>query len=191
MRYIGLFFGTFDPIHIGHLHIAKAAYTQARFHELWFVVTPHSPFKGKDSSLFTPKERWHLVKKVCDQHKYMRACDLELSLPSPQYTYFTLQQLQKQYPKNRFALVVGSDTFQTISHWREASWITQNYPLYVYLRKEEYAEGAKSAQVYQLSGPSLEISSTKVRQCIRNKSEITQYVPAVVWTSIYQDLLPS
>ena len=185
MKRIGLFFGTFDPIHMGHVHIAESAYTQANFHELWFIVTPHSPFKQEKTSFLTAEERVALVQKVCDQYSYMRTCDVELHLPSPQYTYHTLRVLRKQYPELTYALIMGSDTLHRLSNWKKASWIMKNYVCYVYDRGKDSLEVPKNIRLHKISGPSLDISATKIRACLQSKHEIVKYVPKVVQTYLY------
>ncbi|MBE7173742.1 MAG: nicotinate-nucleotide adenylyltransferase [Williamsia sp.] len=177
---IGLYFGSFNPIHIGHCIIANFIKNETPVDQVWFVVSPQNPFK-KAGSLLNEYNRLHLVQKAIENNHSMRASDVEFHLERPSYTAYTLGHLREKYPAHRFAVIMGSDSYQNIDNWRNASYIKENFQLYVYLRPGFELTGAEAEQVSILKGaPLLEISATQIRQYIRDKKSIRYLVPEEV-----------
>src|SRR6476646_45232 len=131
---IGLYFGSFNPIHVRHLIIANHFLNNTVLKKIWFVVSPQNPFK-EQATLLNEYHRIHLVKLAIEDDPRMRAIDIEFNLPKPSYTAATLVQLEEKYPKNKFHLIMGSDSFQNIHKWKNFQSIITNYPIYVYMRQ--------------------------------------------------------
>ncbi len=160
---IGLFFGSFNPIHIGHLVIAEAMLEHANLKEVWFVVSPQNPFKQRQT-LLADRQRLEMVRRAIFDDFRFRASDVEFSLPQPSYTVVTLQTLAERYPDKRFALIMGSDNLASFPRWRNSDYILQHYPLLVYPRPGvEACELEKHPNVSIVDVPMMDISSTYIR----------------------------
>ena len=189
MATIGLLFGTFDPIHNGHLHIAQAAYEQAPnthpplpLSAIWFVLTPQSPHKTNNPPLFSCDQRLSLLKKALHPFDYLKPCTIELDLPAPQYTYHTLNKLTQANPKQSFALIMGADQYHGLNNWRNGQAILNKYPLFVYHRDIPLS----SSQVHALDGALVPISSTKIRKRLAVNQSIQGLVPPSVEKLLHQ-----
>jgi nicotinate-nucleotide adenylyltransferase len=164
----GLFFGSFNPIHVGHLIIANYMATQTDLREVWLVVSPHNPLKDK-KSLAKDYDRLHLVHLAVQDNPALRPCDIEFSLPKPSFTIDTLAYLKEKYPERRFCLIMGSDNLATLHKWKNHELLLRDYPLYVYHRPE-YPPGSLAAhpRVHLFEDvPLMMLSSSYIRQCIQ------------------------
>lgn len=176
---IGLYFGSFNPIHIGHLIIANHVLNVTAVKKVWFVVSPQNPFK-KAASLLNEFDRLHLVQKAVETDPRFKATNIEFSLPKPSYTANTLIYLQEKYPGQEFQIIMGSDSFQNLTNWKNADFVINNYKLIVYERPNVEVAAIANADVLLLDAPLLEISATHIRQLVREKKSIRYLVPQVV-----------
>ena len=178
---IGLYFGSFNPIHHGHLLIASYILQHTSLQQVWFVVSPQNPLKPA-ASLLNEYHRLYLVQLAIEGAKDLKAQDIEFKLPKPSYTSDTLTYLQEKYPTHEFSIIMGSDSFQNLPRWKNANWLLKNYSIYVYKRPEHEQlpvyPGAKDVQILQ--APLLPISSTTIRQYIKEGKTIRFLVPEKV-----------
>ncbi|HXB92058.1 MAG TPA: nicotinate (nicotinamide) nucleotide adenylyltransferase [Puia sp.] len=178
---VGLYFGSFNPIHHGHLLIASYVLQNTNLQQVWFVVSPQNPLKPA-ATLLNEYHRLHLVQLAIEGANDLRASDIEFRLPKPSYTANTLAYLQEKYPSHEFSIIMGSDSFQNLPKWKNADWLLRNYPIYVYKRPGHLSlpvyEGAK--EIHELAAPLLPISSTDVRKHIRQGETIRYLVPEAV-----------
>ncbi|MBB1283344.1 nicotinate-nucleotide adenylyltransferase [Flavisolibacter sp. BT320] len=176
---IGLFFGSFNPIHIGHLIIANHVLNETGLQKVWFVVSPQNPFKPS-STLLNEYDRLHLVQKAIEGDDRLKASEIEFSLPKPSYTAHTLTYLKEKYPSHAFTIIMGSDSFQNLPKWKNAESIIAHNPILVYSRPQFEISDKLGADVTLLEAPLLEISATYIRTCVQNGKSIRYLVPAVV-----------
>lgn len=176
---IGLFFGSFNPIHIGHLIIANHILNETDLQKVWFVVSPQNPFKPS-STLLNEYDRLHLVQKAIEGNDGLKASEIEFSLPKPSYTAHTLTYLSEKYPTHRFTIIMGSDSFQNLPKWKNAEAIIGHYPILVYNRPQFAVENTIGAEVTVLDAPLLEISATYIRASIQAGKSIRYLVPEPV-----------
>ena len=176
---IGLYFGSFNPIHNGHLIIAQHVLNETDLKQVWFVVSPQNPFK-QQKTLLNEYDRLHLVNLAIQKSTSFKAIDIEFSLPKPSYTINTLTYLQEKYPQHEFAIIMGSDSLQNLDKWKNAETIMQHYPIYVYTRPGFAANQPKVKELYTLKAPLLEISATHIRELIQEGKSIRFLVPDVV-----------
>ena len=176
---IGLFFGSFNPIHHGHLIIANHLAETSDLAEIWFVVSPQNPFK-KAGSLLNENHRYHLIKLAVEGEKKLKASNIEFKLPRPSYTSDTLIYLKEKYPRYSFSIIIGSDGFQNIEKWKNANIILSNYPILIYKRPGFEIKEPLPASISVVNAPLLEISSTLIRYMIKNKKNIRYLVPDIV-----------
>ncbi|MCY7410007.1 MAG: nicotinate-nucleotide adenylyltransferase [Chitinophagales bacterium] len=176
----GLFFGSFNPIHTGHLIIAEYMINHADLDEVWFIVSPQNPLKEK-SGLLKDELRLKMVKMAVKDNKNFVASDVEFKLPQPSYTVNTLEVLGKKFPKKRFALIMGSDSLESIYKWKEWSTILSNYMILVFRRGPINDIEWKDKQgVIFFDTPLLKISSTLIRTLIEEKKSARYLVPDAV-----------
>ena len=182
---IGLYFGSFNPIHHGHLLIASYILQHTELKQVWFVVSPQNPLKPA-ASLLNEYHRLYLVQLAIEGENNFKASDIEFKLPKPSYTVDTLTYLQERYPTNEFAIIMGSDSFQNLPKWKNYNWLLQHYPIYVYKRPEhEHLLAYPNAKgVHVLNAPLLPISSTEIRKDIKAGKSIRYLVPETVRTEI-------
>lgn len=176
---IGLYFGSFNPIHTGHLIIASHILNESALDKVWFVLSPQNPFKNSET-LLNEYNRFHLVQKAIEQDTRLRASDIEFSLPKPSYTSHTLTYLSEKYPTHTFSIIMGSDSFQNLGKWKNAEFIIRNYPILVYKRPGFEVDNLPGARIEIMKAPLLEISATHIRELIRNGKSIKYLVPEVV-----------
>jgi nicotinate-nucleotide adenylyltransferase len=181
---IGLYFGSFNPIHTGHLIIANHILNETLIKKIWFVISPQNPFKHS-STLLNEYDRLFLVQKAVEDNENFRAIDIEFSLPRPSYTSHTLAYLQEKYPAYDFSIIMGSDSFQNLPSWNNAQTIIDNYKLLVYRRPGFQVDTDHGADVHVLDAPLLEISSTHIRKLIQSGKSIKYLVPQSVEDEIY------
>ncbi len=172
---IGLYFGSFNPIHIGHLIIANHIANHTELDEVWFVVSPQNPFKNT-TSLLNEQHRLSLVRIAIDGEKKLRASNVEFKLPKPSYTADTLIYLTEKYPKNKFFIIMGSDGFQNIEKWKNYNYILNNFTIFIYIRPSFDITTNLPDNIKVVQAPMLEISSTLIRQNIKEHKSIRYLV---------------
>lgn len=189
---VGLFFGSFNPIHIGHLIIASQVVELSACDQVWFVVSPQNPFKEK-SSLLDQRQRLHMVRLAIGQDDRLRASDVEFGLPVPSYTVDTLAYLGEKHPQHRFDLIMGSDNLQSFPKWKHAEKILEEHRLLVYPRpgKEDAPLRDHDAVEWLDEMPLLQLSATRIRNNIRDGRSVRYMLPEPVFayldeTGFYQ-----
>ena len=174
---IGLFFGSFNPVHIGHLIIANYMANFTQLDEVWFVVSPQNPFKEK-KSLGNMYDRLEMVNLAIDGAEKLRASDIEFNLPQPSYTIDTLTYLQEKYPNKDFVLIMGEDNLAGFLKWKNADIILRDYKIIVYPRPGYDAGELKNHPAVTMTNtPVMELSSTFLRQAIKGNKNIKFYTP--------------
>jgi nicotinate-nucleotide adenylyltransferase len=178
---IGLFFGSFNPVHIGHMAIANYMVAFTDIEQVWFVVSPHNPLKEK-KTLLSDIHRLRLVREAIGDDARFNASNIEFKLPQPSYTINTLEYLKEKYPAKQFALIIGADNLQTFHKWKNYEEILKQYELYVYPRPSTEGGGDLkiNPHIKLTNAPLMEISSTFIREAIRNKKDIRHYLPEAV-----------
>ncbi|MDQ1098651.1 MULTISPECIES: nicotinate (nicotinamide) nucleotide adenylyltransferase [Chryseobacterium] len=184
MKKIGLFFGSFNPIHIGHLILANYILENSDMDELWFVVSPQNPFKDK-KTLLSDHNRLDMVQLAVKNYPNMRASNIEFSLPKPSYTVDTLTYLHEKYPEHSFSLIMGEDNLGSLHKWKNADLLVENHHIIVYPR---VFEGAKKESVYgnhtnisMIKAPVIELSATEIRAMIREGKNVRPMLPPEVF----------
>lgn len=183
---VGLYFGTFNPIHIGHLAIANHMVEFSDLDEVWMVVTPHNPHKKK-STLLADHHRLEMVYRATEAYDNIKPSNIEFGLPQPNYTVNTLAHLEEKYPDYQFALIMGEDNLNTLHKWKNNEVILERFKVFVYPRvtsttiKEEFKNHPKITKV---DAPIMEISSTFVRNAVKDGKRITPLLPQKVWEYI-------
>jgi nicotinate-nucleotide adenylyltransferase len=174
---VGLFFGSFNPIHHGHLIIGQYMLDQAKMDEVWYVVSPQNPLKkGKD--IMDADHRIKMVKLAIKGNDKFKACDVEFDMPMPSYTSFTLKKLKKLHPKIEFLLILGTDNLQHLEKWKDHEDILMNHDILAYFRDGfPGGEFAKNQKVRVMKGPMLNISATYIRGLVRMGRSIKYLVP--------------
>jgi len=173
---IGLFFGSFNPVHTGHLIIANHVANNTDLQQVWFVVSPQNPFK-QSSSLLNEYHRLHMIQSAIDGENKLRASSVEFKLPKPSYTVDTLAYLAEKHPGHEFSLILGSDSFQNLNKWKNYEVLVKNYSFYIYMRPGFEIKQDWGANIILLAAPLLEISSTRIRDMIKEKKSIRFLVP--------------
>lgn len=176
---IGLYFGSFNPVHTGHLIIASHVANETDLNQVWLVVSPQNPFK-QSASLLNEYQRLHLIKSAIDGENNLRASSVEFNLPKPSYTVDTLVYLKEKFPEHEFFIVMGSDGFQNLHKWKNYEVIVSNHTIYIYKRPGFEITDTHGAKVKIMDAPLLEISSTHIRKLVKEKKSIRFLVPDVV-----------
>jgi len=176
---IALYFGSFNPIHHGHLIIANQIVEQENYNELWFVVSPQNPFKN-EKNLLNANHRYHLLQLAIEGESKLKVSNIEFKLPKPSYTINTLVYLKEKFPSHEFDIVLGSDGFQNIKNWRNASFILKNYKIIIYKRPGFEIVNDTEAEIKEIVGPQLLISSTYIRGLLEKNKSIKFLVPDIV-----------
>jgi nicotinate-nucleotide adenylyltransferase len=177
---IGLFFGSFNPVHVGHMIIANFMATQTDLKQVWLVVSPHNPLKPKQS-LARDHDRLHLVRLAIGDNPRLRASDVEFSLPKPSYTIDTLAYLREKYPDKTFALIMGSDNLASIHKWKNYAILLRDYPIYVYNRPGYDPEMPPAGDIERFDAPLMQISASYIRQCLQQGQSVQYLVPDAVF----------
>jgi nicotinate-nucleotide adenylyltransferase len=182
---VGLYFGSFNPIHHGHLLIASYILDHSNLDQIWFVVSPQNPLKPSNS-LLNEYHRLFLVKTAVEGENKLKASDIEFKLPKPSYTADTMAYLQEKYPGYEFSIVMGSDSFQNLPKWKNFDWLLRNYPIYVYKRPghENLLSYPEAKQINVLDAPLLPISATHIRKNVKEGKSIRYLVPDAVKAEI-------
>lgn len=175
----GLFFGSFNPIHVGHLIIVNHILNETDIEKAWFVVSPQNPFKT-EAALLNEYHRLHLVKTAIENDNRIWASDIEFGLPKPSYTSSTLAYLREKHPEHEFCIIMGSDSFQNLSKWKNAEAIINNYDIYAYLRPGYDIDNSINARLHVVNAPLLQISATQIRKSIKEGKSIRYMVPETV-----------
>lgn len=176
---IGLFFGSFNPIHVGHLIIANHILNETALEKIWFVVSPQNPFKTS-ATLLNEYDRLHLVRTAVEEDPRIRASDIEFTLPKPSYTVNTLAFLSEKYPEHAFSIIMGSDSFQNLHKWKNYEVIIKRCPVYVYLRPGFEVVNTINAKLTIVDAPMLQISATQIRELIKNGKSVRYMIPQPV-----------
>lgn len=178
---IGLFFGSFNPIHIGHLAIANYMVEYTNLDQIWFVVSPHNPLKKK-SSLLADYHRLELVNRAIENYPKFKASNIEFGLPQPSYTIDTLAYLNEKFPTNNFSLIIGSDNLKSFSKWKNFELILLNHEIFVYPRPGfKDKEIVLAGKIHLIDAPLMEVSSSFIRKAISEKKEIPYFLPDSVY----------
>ncbi len=181
---IGLFFGSFNPIHVGHLIIANAMAQSGKVDVVWFVVSPQNPFK-EQKSLLNQYDRLHLARVATENNPLLSVSDIEFALPKPSYTIDTLTYLQEKYPDHSFCILMGSDNLKHFHKWKNYEQILKYYELVVYPRPgEEVDTYEEHPHVHQMKVPLLDISATYIRKLLKADKDIRYLVPDKVYSEI-------
>ena len=181
---IGIFGGSFNPIHNGHIALAKAFLEKENLNEVWFLVSPQNPFKV-NQQLLADHLRLELVRKAIADNPHFRASDHEFQLPKPSYTWNTLQHLSHDYPTHRFTLLVGGDNWAAFDRWYHAEDILSNYKIVVYPRRgQEIDKSTLPTNVSLLQTPLIDVSSTDIRQRVEQGEDISKLVPEEILNDI-------
>jgi len=176
---IGLYFGSFNPIHIGHLIVANHVLNETPINKIWFIVSPQNPFK-ESKTLLNEFDRLHLVRLATQDDNRIKCSDIEFNLPKPSYTSNTLAFLSEKYPEHQFSLIMGSDSYQNIDKWKNYETIINSYPVYVYKREGHEIKNALGKDPEILSAPIIQISASQIREHIRSAKSIRYLVPEIV-----------
>lgn len=184
MKKVGLYFGTFNPIHIGHLIIANHMANYSDLAEVWFVVSPQNPLKDKNN-LLTDHHRLAMVELAIEDNDKLKVSKIEFELPKPSYTVLTLQALKEKFPKYTFSLIMGEDNLCTIHKWRNYEYILENYDVYVYPRAvQENENDSKNittpARIKMIQAPVMNLSSTFIRSAIKDRKDVRYLLSAPV-----------
>ena len=180
---IGLYFGTFNPIHVGHLTIANHMAEHSDLDQIWFVVTPQSPFKVKNS-LLDNHQRLEMVYRATKDYPKLRPSDIEFSLPQPNYTINTLVYLQEKFPEHTFSLIMGEDNLKSFHKWKNYELILEGHDIYVYPRISEgkiETQFDKHPKIHHVAAPIMELSSTFIRNSIKEGKNVRPMLPEHVW----------
>ena len=180
----GLFFGSFNPVHVGHMIIANFMATQTDLQEVWMVVSPQNPFKTK-KSLAKDHDRLHLVHLAIGDNMRIRSSNIEFDLPKPSYTIDTLTFLKEKFQKKEFALIMGGDNLGNFHKWKNYEQILANHEIYVYKRPQyELGDLADHPKIKIMEAPLMQISASYIRRCIQQNQSIQYLVPEAVFEYI-------
>lgn len=177
---VGIYGGSFNPIHNGHIALAEAFLRQAKLDEVWFMVSPQNPLKA-NTRLLDDKIRFKMVQKVLRHKRNLIACDYEFHLPKPSYTWDTLQRLSNDFPQHQFTLLIGGDNWTAFDRWYHHEDILQNYKIVIYPRLgDEIDKNELPDSVSLLNAEFINISSTEIRERIANGKSIDHLVPSEI-----------
>lgn len=180
---IGLYFGTFNPIHIGHLIIANHMAEYSDLDEIWMVVTPHNPLKKK-STLLENHHRFELVYRATENYPKIKPSDIEFKLPQPNYTVHTLAHISETYPDKEFCLIMGEDNLKGFHKWKNYQTILEHHHIYVYPRiadGEAESQFTNHPKIHKIDAPIVQISSTMIRKAIKLKKNVKPLLTKEVW----------
>lgn len=187
---VGLYFGTFNPIHVGHLIIANHMAEYSDLDQIWMVVTPHNPHKKK-SAMLDDHHRLQMVFLATEDYPKLKPSDIEFKLPQPNYTVYTLAHLQEKFPQHTFSLIMGEDNLNSLHKWKNYEVILQNHDIYVYPRINTEVSDPNilsSARIHKIEAPVMEISSTFIRDSIKSGKNAQPLLPYKVWQYVEHNL---
>jgi len=180
---IGLYFGSFNPIHIGHLAIANYMLEFTDLDKIWFIISPHNPLKEK-KSLLADYHRLEMVHLALHDDYDMRANDIEFRLPQPSYTIDTLTYLQEKYPDYELAIIMGGDSLGSLHKWKNYEAMIKQYQVYVYARPDANHDNITHPNIKVFYAPQMEISASFIRNAIKEGKKIRYFLPEKVWEYI-------
>lgn len=187
MKKTGLFFGSFNPIHIGHLILAEYFATQTELDEVWLVVTPQNPLKKKDS-LLDQYLRLDLVNRAIADNARLRASDIEFQLPKPSYTIHTLIYLEEKYPDRSFSLIMGEDNLVSLPRWKNYEELMRRFEIWVYPRVgQTQTHLAGHPNIHLVQAPVIEISSTQIRENLHLGKSVRYLLPEQIHDYILKE----
>ena len=176
-----LYFGTYNPVHVGHMIIGQFIYENSNAKELWYVVSPQNPFK-KNQTILDDRQRLHMVNLAINDPYHVKASDIEFNLPKPSYTAVTLAHLSEKHPDKKFAIVMGSDNLVNFHKWKNYESILEHHQIIVYPRKGKETDRYESHRnVHRIVAPEIELSSTMIRNGIKERRDVSQMLPFRVW----------
>jgi len=192
MTKIGLYFGSFNPIHIGHIAIAGYITEFTDLDQVWFVISPHNPLKKKES-LLADYQRLYMVELAIGDNICMLASDIEFRLPVPSFTIDTLTYLKEKYPNNEFNLVMGEDNLYTLHKWKNVNNLIKNYQIYVYPRPDSVKPSTplldqilSEAKIQTVKAPLMDISGSFIRESVKKGKDMSYFLPPAVWKYIQE-----
>lgn len=172
MKNIGLLFGSFNPIHNGHITLATFILKHKPLDEIWFVVSPLSPFK-KSKILLDKNDRLDMVKLAIKPFKKFFVSDIEFKMKTPNYTIDTLYEIKKKYPEDSFSLIIGEDNLENFKNWKDSNLIIENFKIYVYPRNfSKLKPNLNFNTLYKINAPTINISSTDIREFVKKNEDI-------------------
>ena len=185
MKKTGIFGGSYNPIHIGHLALANYLCEYGDLDEVWFMVSPQNPFKAHSSDLWDDQLRLELVRLAVEEYPKFHASDFEFHLPRPSYMVNTLEKLREAHPDREFTLVIGADNWASFPRWKDADIIMAHHPLIIYPRPGyEIDESTLPANVRLVNTPLLEVSSTFIRESLKQGKDVRYFLHPKVWERI-------
>jgi len=187
---VGLYFGTFNPIHAGHLIIANHMAEYSGLDQIWLVVTPHNPLKKK-STLLEDHHRLQMVFLATEDYPKLKPSDIEFRLPQPNYTVNTLAHLQEKFPTHEFSLIMGEDNLNSLHKWKNYEVLLQSHDIYVYPRINTETinpDIARAAHIHHVEAPVIEISSTFIRNSVKDGKNVRPLLPEKVWQYVEHNL---
>lgn len=183
---IGLYFGSFNPVHNGHLIIAKHVINNTDLKQVWMVISPQNPLK-KSNSLLNKYDRLNMVQSALEGETKIKASTIEFNLPTPSFTIDTLAYLKEKHKQHQFSIIMGSDSFTNIKKWKNYEMIFKNYEIYIYQRTGYPIQNTEESIVNKLEAPLIEISSSAIRKIIKDGKSIRYLVPDVVYQQIKEN----
>ncbi len=183
---MGLYFGSFNPIHIGHMVISNHLVEYSNLDEIWLVVSPHNPFKKK-KTLLEDHHRLEMVRRACEKYSKIKPCDIEFKLPQPSYTINTLIHLAEKHSDIQFCVLMGEDNLNSFHKWKNYEVILKQNPIYVYPRKTDNGHESQFTNhpdIVHIEAPIMEISSTHIRKAIAEGKNVIPLLPSEVWKYI-------
>jgi nicotinate-nucleotide adenylyltransferase len=189
MKKTGLLFGSFNPIHIGHMAIAGYIKEFAGMDEIWFIVSPQNPHK-KPENLVSPVTRLHMVNLAIECHPAFKASDIEFDMPLPSYTVKTLQKLENEYPDRDFFMITGADNIESMRGWKHSRILLDNYKFLVYPRlNSDTSALSLFSKARIVNAPIIDISSSFIRESLREGREMRAFVPCKTYDYIEENLI--
>jgi len=190
MAKIGLYFGSFNPVHIGHIAIAGYMTEFTELDQVWYVVSPHNPLKKKET-LLADHQRLYMTQLAIGDNDRLKALDIEFKLSVPSYTIDTLTYLEEKYPQNDFCLIMGEDNLCTLHKWKNVTDLISKYPIYVYPRNCTAKTSSTlleqiltTAVIHHVKAPFMDISGTFIRAGIKKGKDMSYFLPPAVWKYI-------
>ena len=185
MKKTGIFGGSYNPIHIGHLALANYLCEYGDLDEVWFMVSPQNPFKAHSSDLWDDQLRLELVRLAVEEYPKFHASDFEFHLPRPSYMVNTLEKLREAHPNREFTLIIGADNWASFPRWTDADTSMANHPLIIYPRPGyEIDESTLPANIRLVNTPLLEVSSTFIRESLKQGKDVRYFLHPKVWEKI-------